>query len=93
VRYASLSVRKGAASCRRRTNILGGPLIFRTGCRMTVDMAKGLDIVDVELVKGCGLIVTFSDGTTANYCSEELAGLRPYREPTVTSDKAPPTQQ
>jgi hypothetical protein len=28
-----------------------------------------------------GLLVTFSDGTTAGYVTEELLELRPFREP------------
>ena len=38
-----------------------------------------LDIVTVELVPGCGMIVHFSDQTAAYFASEELAFLRPYR--------------
>jgi hypothetical protein len=30
-----------------------------------------------------GLLVTFSDGTTAGYVTEELLELRPFREPTI----------
>ena len=37
-----------------------------------------------------GLIVTFSDGTTAGYVTEELLELRPFREPIVAS---PPKRQ
>ena len=44
-------------------------------------MSRPLDIVDVEIIRGCGIIVTFSDGTAASYPSEELTELRPYREP------------
>ena len=32
-----------------------------------------------------GLVVTFSDGTTAGYVIEELLELRPFREPTLES--------
>ena len=42
-------------------------------------MSEPLDIVSVERVPGCGMIVHFSDGTSAFYASEELAFLRPYR--------------
>ena len=39
-------------------------------------------LLTVEL-DGCdGLIVTFSDGTTAGYVIEELLALRPLREKT-----------
>ncbi len=31
-----------------------------------------------------GLVITFSDGTTAGYVVEELLELRPHREPTKT---------
>ena len=44
-------------------------------------MMKPLDILSVECVAGCGMIVHFSDGTLAYYPSEELARLRPYRAP------------
>lgn len=37
-------------------------------------------ILKVEMDDGEGLIVTFSDGTTAGYVAEELLYLRPYRE-------------
>jgi hypothetical protein len=41
---------------------------------------SALDIVDVSLVRDCGIVVTFSDGTVAKYAPEELADLRPHRE-------------
>lgn len=44
------------------------------------DQMRALDIVDVELIKDCGVVITFSDGTVARYTPEELAGLRPHRE-------------
>jgi hypothetical protein len=44
-------------------------------------MDRPIDIVEVERVAGCGIIVTFSDGTLASFASEELEALRPYREP------------
>ena len=43
-------------------------------------MTDPLDITDVAIIQGCGITVTFSDGTTASYPPEELAALRPYRE-------------
>lgn len=44
-------------------------------------VVKSLEIIDVEIIRSCGIVVTFSDGTTASYPPEELAGLRPHREP------------
>jgi hypothetical protein len=49
-------------------------------------MPDTLDIVAVKIlavdqVEGCGISVAFTDGTSAHYPSEELASLRPYREP------------
>jgi hypothetical protein len=38
-------------------------------------------IVAVERDGDDGLVVTFSDGTTAGYVTEELLELRPGREP------------
>ncbi len=43
-------------------------------------MTNILDIREVELIKDCGITVTFSDGTVAHFPPEELAALRPYRE-------------
>jgi hypothetical protein len=37
-------------------------------------------VLTVEKDDGDGLIVTFSDGTTAGYVAEELLKLRPHRE-------------
>lgn len=48
-------------------------------------MAKPIQILTVELDGEDGLLVTFSDGTTAGYVTEELLELRPHREP-VNSD-------
>ncbi len=42
-------------------------------------------ILTVELDGVDGLLVTFSDGTTAGYVVEELLELRPVREPTQRS--------
>ena len=44
-------------------------------------MAEAGRIMTVEKDDGDGLIVTFSDGTTAGYVAEELLKLRPHREP------------
>jgi hypothetical protein len=43
-------------------------------------MAESIRILTVELEDGDGLMVTFSDGTTAGYVTEELLELRPFRE-------------
>jgi hypothetical protein len=37
-------------------------------------------VLTVEKDDGDGLIVNFSDGTTAGYVAEELLQLRPHRE-------------
>jgi hypothetical protein len=47
-------------------------------------MAKPIRILTVEREGEDGLIVTFSDGTTAGYVTEELLGLRPFREATAS---------
>jgi hypothetical protein len=39
-------------------------------------------MLTAELESDDGLILTFSDGTTAGYVVEELLDLRPFREPT-----------
>ena len=39
-----------------------------------------IEIVDIEIVQGCGITVTFSDGTFANYVADDLLDLRPHRE-------------
>src|SRR5271170_6319795 len=44
-------------------------------------MAEPIRILTVEREDEDGLIVTFSDGTTAGYVTEELLELRPFREP------------
>ena len=44
-------------------------------------MPKKIQILTVERDGDDGLIVTFSDGTTAAYVVEELLELRPGREP------------
>ena len=38
-----------------------------------------------------GVMVTFSDGTTAGYVVEELLELRPHREPTVPQEACAPS--
>jgi len=45
-------------------------------------MDDPIQILTVERDGEDGLIVTFSDGTTAGYVTEELLQLRPFREPT-----------
>jgi hypothetical protein len=44
-------------------------------------MVQPIRILTVELEGEDGLVVTFSDGTTAGYVIEELLELRPFREP------------
>lgn len=43
-------------------------------------MSTPIQILKVERDGDDGLIVTFSDGTTAGYVVEELLKLRPLRE-------------
>jgi hypothetical protein len=43
-------------------------------------MAEPIEIREIEKDDGDGLIVNFSDGTTAGYVAEELLELRPQRE-------------
>jgi hypothetical protein len=50
-------------------------------CCTMADATK-IKILAAEPDADDGLIVTFSDGTTAGYVAEELLALRPYREPT-----------
>ena len=49
----------------------------------TLVMAEPIQILTVERDDEDGLIVTFSDGTSAGYVAEELLELRPFREPTA----------
>lgn len=59
-----------------------------------VDMTngQGIRMQSAELEGDDGLVVTFSDGTTAGYVVEELLDLRPDREPnTPFSTKIQPT--
>ena len=44
-------------------------------------MAEQIRILNVERDGEDGLILIFSDGTTAGYITEELLELRPFREP------------
>jgi hypothetical protein len=62
----------------------GGPLADGGSRDCTSGMDQGLELISVTRVKqydGCGIEVVFSDGTVARYAAEELAALRPYREP------------
>ena len=43
-------------------------------------MAERIKIVEVDRVDGYGVIVDFSDSTTARYTVEELINMRPLRE-------------
>ena len=46
----------------------------------TFPVAEPIQILTVERDGEDGLLVTFSDGTTAGYVTEELLELRPFRE-------------
>ena len=46
-------------------------------------MWDSITILTAEPDGDDGVIVTFSDGTTAGYVAEELLHLRPYREQTA----------
>ena len=46
-------------------------------------MAYPIKILTAEIEYPEGLILTFSDGTTAAFLVEEMLELRPHREPTV----------
>ena len=59
-----------------KTRQLANPLIV-----YTLPMGEPIRILTVELEGDDGLILTFSDGTTAGYVTEELLELRPFREP------------
>jgi hypothetical protein len=39
-----------------------------------------LQVVRTNQELGCGVSITFSDGTHASYPAEELAALRPHRD-------------
>ena len=51
-------------------------------------MVNEIQIINVEIDGDDGIIVTFSDGTSAGYVVEELLELRPYREPMNRSPEA-----
>jgi hypothetical protein len=46
-------------------------------------------ILTAEVDEGDGVIMTFSDGTTAAYVVEELLELRPHREKTLKTPRSP----
>jgi hypothetical protein len=50
-------------------------------CDKLALMPEPIFMRTVEKDGGDGLIVTFSDGTTAGYVAKELLKLRPHREP------------
>jgi hypothetical protein len=53
---------------------------------------QGIRMLSAELEGDDGLVVTFSNGTTAGYVVEELLDLRPHREPnTLFTTKIQPT--
>ena len=43
-------------------------------------MAESIQVLTVAKDEDDGLIVNFTDGTTAGYVAEELLKLRPHRE-------------
>jgi hypothetical protein len=45
-------------------------------------MVDPMKILTAQIDGDDGIILTFSDGTTAGFVVEELLGLRPRREPT-----------
>ena len=49
-------------------------------CDKVTFMPEPILMLTVEKDDGDGLIVNFSDGTTAGYVAEELLKLRPHRE-------------
>jgi hypothetical protein len=51
-------------------------------------MTRDIRILRVEKDGDDGLVVAFSDGTTAGYLAQELLELRPYRQ---TLSETPPT--
>jgi hypothetical protein len=53
-------------------------------------MAELIQILTLERDGEDGLLVTFSDGTTAGYVTEELLELRPHREPVNPSPDGAP---
>jgi hypothetical protein len=53
-------------------------------------MDAPIHILTVEQDGHDGIIVTFSDGTTAGYIVEELLDLRPHRLHTAISREIPP---
>jgi hypothetical protein len=55
--------------------------------------ASPIDILSFDRVigiPGCGLAITFTDGTKAYYPPEELAQLRPHRERIENIYERPP---
>ncbi len=50
-------------------------------------MIEEVTLVDIDQVGDYGLLVNFSDGTTARYSVEELLELRPYRESSADPKK------
>jgi hypothetical protein len=54
---------------------------FATWHDVRLDTMLGdIQIIEVKIDHGDGLIVTFSDGTIGAYVAEELLELRPCRE-------------
>ena len=77
-RSATSGAAEGCLRCR------GFHLRERRASTLLFDMDEGLQILSVRRVRqhdGDGIEILFSDGTVARYPPEELAALRPYREP------------
>ncbi len=51
-------------------------------------MAERLEMTEVFKVDGYGLIVYFNDGSEARFTVDELAHLRPAREPVTKVEEA-----
>ncbi|HEY6850839.1 MAG TPA: hypothetical protein VI320_32110 [Terracidiphilus sp.] len=52
-----------------------------------------ISLIGVRLDGEDGVIIDFSDGTTAAYVVEELLDLRPYREQTTFSSRISDTER
>jgi hypothetical protein len=60
---------------------------------MPLPLQMPLQILTAEKDGEDGLIVTFSDGTTAGYIAEELVSLRPIREKVEGPGQRNPRQE
>src|ERR1700689_4490492 len=59
-----------------------------SGAKTQVSRAEPIRLMTVEREGEDGLLVTFSDGTTTGYVTEELLELRPFREPSLGATSA-----